>query len=321
MLDPFRIGGSFRDPSGSVYTVKGRVFRSVNPVAKKRYEFVRDSGLLKKVINIGYLINTWELDVQDWPKQLADAAYVLEHDLIPHISYPYEWCFSQLKLAAIHHLDFQLSLLDENAVLSDATAYNIQFIGPRPIFIDLLSIQPYQAGQYWTGHNQFCEQFLNPLLLRAIKGVPHNSWYRGALEGVSSKDLSLLLSLKDKFSWNVLSQVVLHAYLNKRALLRPDKAISKVKSKKKFSRLAYRGFLNQLRTWIAKLEPKDTGKTVWSEYAANNTYRSDESEFKRSLVVDFAKRRKPKKLIDQGCNTGDYSIAAIEGGADYVNNP
>ena len=87
MLDPFRIGGSFRDPSGSVYTVKGRVFRSVNPVAKKRYEFIRDSGLLKKVINIGYLINTWELDVQDWPKQLADAAYVLEHDLIPHISH------------------------------------------------------------------------------------------------------------------------------------------------------------------------------------------------------------------------------------------
>ena len=208
--------------------------------------------------------------------------------------------------------------MDENAVLKDATAYNIQFIGPKPIFIDVLSIEPYQEGQYWTGHKQFCEQFLNPLLLRSIKGIPHNSWYRGSLEGISSVDLSSLLSLRDKLSWNVMSQVVLQAKFFKQALVEPDVAIAKVKSKRSLSRLAYRGFLNQLRAWIAGLEPKDTGRTEWSEYGVCNTYQSDETELKRSLVLDFAKRRKPKRLIDLGCNTGEYSMVAIEGGAGYV---
>lgn len=48
MSDLFRNGGSFRDLSGSIYTVRDRVFRSVNPVAQKRYELIRDSVLLKK---------------------------------------------------------------------------------------------------------------------------------------------------------------------------------------------------------------------------------------------------------------------------------
>ena len=59
----------------------------------------------------------------------------------PYVSYPYEWSFSQLKAAALHHLDFNLFLLDQGATLIDASAYNIQFIGSKPIFIDLLSIK------------------------------------------------------------------------------------------------------------------------------------------------------------------------------------
>jgi hypothetical protein len=39
----------------------------------------------------------------------AGAAGVLRHDVIPFVSYPYEWPFSMLKDAAL----LQLSLLDE----------------------------------------------------------------------------------------------------------------------------------------------------------------------------------------------------------------
>src|SRR3546814_6517392 len=47
-------------------------------------------------------------------------------------------------------------------------SYNIQFDGPRPVFIDVLSFRRYREGEFWTGHRQFCEQFLNPLLMRAL---------------------------------------------------------------------------------------------------------------------------------------------------------
>ena len=78
-------------------------------------------------------------------------------------------------------------------MLSDATAYNIQFIGTRPLFIDVLSFVRYREGQVWKGHKQFCEQFLNPLLLHAYFGISHNAWFRGALEGVAVDDLAALL--------------------------------------------------------------------------------------------------------------------------------
>ena len=39
-------------------------------------------------------------------------------------------------------------------------------------------------------HSQFCEQFLNPLLLRALKGFTHNGWFRGNLDGIYTRDFS-----------------------------------------------------------------------------------------------------------------------------------
>ena len=71
---------------------------------------------------------------------------ILEHDKIQYISYPYEWSFSQLKDAAIFHLDFHLFLLKNDATLIDASAYNIQFIGTKLKFIDVLSIKKYNEG-------------------------------------------------------------------------------------------------------------------------------------------------------------------------------
>ncbi|MBF0191387.1 MAG: 50S ribosomal protein L11 methyltransferase [Magnetococcales bacterium] len=234
------------------------------------------------------------------------------------MSYPYEWSFAQLKAAALLHLDFQRFLLEKNAILTDATAYNVQFIGSKPVFIDALSLAAYQEGQFWLAHGQFCEQFLNPLLLRAKKGVPHNAWYRGTLTGISTPDLNALLSLGDKFSWNVFSQVVLPTWLERKTLNHPQAAHARINQKKNFSKTAYRGFLTLLRDWIATLVPRDTGKSVWEEYAHTNVYSETDAAIKGRVVETFANQWKPALLIDLGCNVGDYSLAALKGGADYV---
>ena len=88
-------------------------------------------------------------------------------------------------------------MLENNATLIDASAYNIQFIGSKLKFIDVLSIQKYTEGEYWIGHKQFCENFLNPLLLGSLKGIYFNNWFKGELEGISTIDLNKLLSIKD----------------------------------------------------------------------------------------------------------------------------
>ena len=154
---------------------------------------------------------------------------MVQHPKLPFISYPYEWCFTALKRAALLHLDIQMRCLEQGVALSDASAYNIQFLGPKPIFIDSLSFRRYREDEFWLGHKQFSEQFLNPLLLRALLGVTHNAWYRGGLEGIPTAELNRLLPLHRKLSWDVLTNVVMPASFQRTATggseaecLRPD---------------------------------------------------------------------------------------------------
>ena len=310
--------GSFRDPSGQVYEYNGRIFRTVNECARRAYEALRDAGVVTDLVDKRRLVQSVEVPSSAWPVSIPRAAYLLEHQRIPFISYPYEWCFGELKAAALHHLNLQLSLLAGNFALSDASAYNVQFIGPQPIFIDTLSLRPYEEGEYWQGYRQFCEQFLNPLLLRSLFGLPHNAWFRGTQEGLAVSDLARLLSLRHKVSWKVLVHVALHAKFEAGAMRAPDQAIKKAKQGRKLSRAGYRGLLTQLRNWIETLQPADTGKTVWGDYATDNSYSGDEASAKQQAIREFAAAVRPKLLIDLGCNTGDYSVAALQGGAERV---
>ena len=163
--------GSYRDPSGRVFVLGDRVLRTVMPRAAADFEFVRSTGVLQSLIAEGSAIAEEQVDPGGLPRGFNDARYVVQHPKLPFISYPYEWCFTALKRAALLHLDIQMRCLEQGVALSDASAYNVQFLGPKPIFIDSLSFRRYREDEFWMGHKQFCEQFLNPLLLRALLGV------------------------------------------------------------------------------------------------------------------------------------------------------
>ncbi len=53
-----------------------------------------------------------------------------------------------LKAAALRHLEIQIELLKNNISLSDASAYNVQFDGANPVFIDYLSFRRYVDGEF-----------------------------------------------------------------------------------------------------------------------------------------------------------------------------
>src|SRR3546814_6551581 len=148
----------------------------MNPAAAANYEAARESRCVAALVERSLLIASQEVDKAVLGAQGAGATYVVEHPKIAFVSYPYEWSFSLLKAAALLHLDLHLAALEHGMTLSDASAYNVQFLGPRPLFVDLLSLRRYREGEFWDGHSQFCHQFLNPLLLRALLGVPHNAW-------------------------------------------------------------------------------------------------------------------------------------------------
>src|SRR3990167_9134422 len=289
--------GSFRDPMGYVYEKNSRIYRVIQEVGREQYELLSKT-IIHQAMTEGYLIPSQELQPHEWPFKKINIAYVLEHQRIPYISYPYEWSFYYLKDAAIHHINFQLFLLKRNMILKDASAYNIQFIGAKPMFIDFLSLAPYHPGAYWIGHRQYCEQFLNPLLLRSMLGISHNHWFRGRLEGIATSDIARILPTHKKINWKIFTHVLLQNYLDQLAIKNQDRAILKAKNQKAFSKLAYEGLLTSTKKWIDNLKPKNTKKTLWGEYAHINTYHHDEVFKKKQFIIDFTNAIKPKILID-----------------------
>ncbi|MEM8950375.1 MAG: class I SAM-dependent methyltransferase [Pseudomonadota bacterium] len=317
MLAPDRISGSFRDPAGHVFRSGGRIFRTVTDCAVDDYEHVRDAGLFKKLAEDELITQAVEVDPDLLGETGSNTQYLLEHPKIPFITFPYEWSFSALKAAAKHHLNLHLRLLEHDVTLSDASAYNIQFVGAKPVFIDTLSLRRYREGEYWLGHRQFSEQFVNPLLLRAHLGIAHNAWYRGSLEGIANTELSSVLPMRSKLSWRVASQVVLPAMLQRRAVNAPDQSLAKM-PERRLAKSGFQAMLRQLKTWIEKLHPADVGKTVWQDYAENHSYDDPEEQAKHAFVADFVGAAKPNLLFDFGCNTGAYSALALKSGADTV---
>src|SRR5690606_250434 len=105
----------------------------------------------------------------------------------------YEWPFEMLRDAALLHLDITSRAIDDGFITKDATSYNVQFDGTRPTFIDVGSFEPLRPGEAWYGYRQFCELFLNPLVLQAVAGAPYHPWLRGSLNGISPADLAPLI--------------------------------------------------------------------------------------------------------------------------------
>jgi ribosomal protein L11 methylase PrmA len=307
--------GSFRDPGGRVFRAGDKILRTVTDAALESYAAVSQSGIMRKLADAGKLVDFADITDQAGSFGLDGAKVVLSHPPIPFISYPYEWSFSLHKAAALAHLDLQLSLLEDDFTLSDATAYNVQFEGVRPVFIDHLSIRPYRDGEIWDGHRQFCMQFLNPLLMWAVLDVQPSHWFRGSLEGIAPEDLAKLIPLRKRFNLTILSHVIAQASMQKRSV-KTTTGSAQYRTAK-LPRSGFEGMLHGLRSTIAKLEVP-SHRTVWGDYAQNTSYSDPEMEAKHGFVKEMVAAVKPEQLYDIGCNSGDYSIAALEAGAKSV---
>ncbi len=148
---------SFRDPSGFLFRQDGGLYRQVNQVYRAHYDHLIQSGLYHELVQGKLLIPHQEIFSVAGVTSSPDQYKTLCPETIPFISYPYEWCFSQLKTAALLTLEIQKTALQFGMTLKDASAYNIQFIGGRALFIDTLSFEIYQEGQPWIAYRQFCQ--------------------------------------------------------------------------------------------------------------------------------------------------------------------
>jgi len=311
------IPGSFRDPAGRVCTLEGRIFRLLSEEGADRFRAIESRDFWQHAQSNRTVIQTWRTDIPVSPPDVGfGVADVLEHAALPFISHPFEWPFHLLKRAALLHLDLHLQALESGLTMADGTAYNVQFFGTKPVFIDVLSFCPYSPGDYWFGYQQFCSSFLAPLLLSAYRDVPYNAMYRGNLTGVPIPQAAALLPARAKCRPLVLMHIIAQAWLTRR--LTKAGADLPQTARRPLSKANLAGLLKSLRSGIAGLEPLGIEKTVWSDYEGHNSYADADRAAKADFVSRHVGSRKPRLLWDIGCNTGFYSETALKAGAADV---
>jgi len=181
-----RDAASFRDPSGYVFRHAGRIHRALDARAAADLESLRECGSLDRLVADRLVVPTTFVAsplLETLSAGHPGFARFLEHATIDPITYPYCWTVSMLADAGALTLDLQLRLLETGHSLKDATAYNVQFVRTRPLFIDLASIERPPRLDIWVALGQFQQMFTYPLLLVRHRGWDLRSYFLSSLGG------------------------------------------------------------------------------------------------------------------------------------------
>jgi hypothetical protein len=299
---------SFRDPSGFLFYQNGLLYRQINLAYEKHYNQLIKSGLYDNLVKNNLLIPHEEINSLQ-----TDSGYkIIKPLLIPFISYPYEWCFSQLKDAALATLTIQKKALEYNMALKDSSAYNIQFYRGQPILIDTLSFENYQEGEPWIAYKQFCQHFLAPLTLASFTDIRLNQLSRIFIDGLPLDLVSKLLPRRTYLKFSLLSHLHVHARSQKHFA---DKTIEKnIRKIKKSSLLA---LIGNLELTVKKLQWQNRN-TEWGEYYSFTNYEKKSFNHKQQLISNFIDAIKPRSVWDLGANTGLFSRLASNKGINTV---
>jgi SAM-dependent methyltransferase len=244
---------------------------------------------------------------------------VIEHERIPFVSYPHEWCPEMLYAAAELTLDLQLRALDVGLSLKDATPTNIVFDGCQPVFVDLLSLAARPAGQaIWPAYAQFVRTFLLPLLMHRMQGVPPHEVHLTRRDGLEPEEAFQRLSWVARWSPAAFQHVTLPAWLGRLSAARTATPARQIGGDEEQAQMILRMLVRGLRRALRRVRPPVVQSSVWSDYMATSNYRDEAFQAKETFVCEALRRFAPRRVLDVGCNTGHFSRLAAEEGAAVV---
>jgi hypothetical protein len=307
-----RVGGSFRDPSGFVFERDGRILRQVNESYRDEYEAFMASGLFDELVAEGLLLAHVEVALEE--AFSSEAVRVLAPTPLRFVSYPYEWCFGQLRDAALLTLDIQRRALARGLTLKDASAFNVQFVEGRPVLIDTLSFERRREGAPWIAYGQFCQHFLAPLLLMSRVDVRLGRLLERYLDGIPLDLASRLLPRTTWARFGSLLHVHLHAMSQRRFA---NEQLEGSRLVRPIGEKGLQGLVSSLETAVRRLKWEPKG-TEWADYSTTHAYSAEDQAAKVAVVRGRLQKLRPKVVWDLGANTGEYSRLAADAGATVV---
>lgn len=308
---------SFRDPSGFVFNLDGKTYRQVNKSYTAAYDLLMRSGLYERLTTQGMMIPHTEVTGIDMG---ADGYKIIQPEPIPFISYPYEWCFRQLKDAALLTLMMVKTSMEYGMILKDATPYNIQFHRGKPVFIDTLSFEQYEPSRPWTAYRQFCNMFLFPLYLEFYLRGNIQKVLSAYLDGIPADITSRMLPLKSGLNLGVW----LHVHLQNKVTQN-----AKAKNgKETFSKKKLQNLIDHLETIILSFTGKRT-RSQWSNYYQETILGKEYLEAKEKIFRTLLEKIPVGSVLDLGANDGYFTriiagqseqVVAIDNDQECINN-
>jgi len=314
--------GSFRDPSGYIFYFQNEIYRTLDSNSFALIQQLDRDGVLIDLEKLGYLIPTTVITKTDpiyesLRENLPQENHFLHHDKVPTLSYPYEWSFSMLADSAKLQLELQLKLIEKGYSLKDASAFNVQFIHCRPVFIDIPSIEKLQHKEVWIAYGQFCQMYLFPLLLKRYKNISSKGYFFNNINGLNVEEVYHIFGPLTSFKPALFMDVFLQYYFQKSASNKNDALKQKLKKEGSHTTSQIINIKRLLRK-INKVSSVHKPIGHWIDYINKNTYSIEAEEEKINYVKEFLKKYSPQTVLDLGCNTGRYSLLASESGADVI---
>ena len=224
-----------------------------------------------------------------------------------------------LRDAARLQLTLTREALAESLITKDASAYNVQFVGSKPVFIDVGSFEKVRRGEPWAGYRQFCELFLNPLYVQAVRDVPFQPLLRGHLDGITPGVAAAIIGK----AW-----ALPQGHVHPRSAARPRR--TQVRRRRPRARRPRRAQASRLRARADRRPAAQSRKAVdrlswkqqdstWSGYGDRGHYTDRDLDAKSSFVAAaVAAIGEPDNVLDLGANDGHFSRIALDAGARSV---
>jgi SAM-dependent methyltransferase len=301
---------SFRDPAGCLEMEEDRALRTVKPEYASDTLAFLGSPVAKEWSRRGGLIET---EIIDEPRPGSEL--LLAHRRVFFPSYPWEWTPSQLGAAADLTLNLCEELIEAGWILKDATPLNVLLDGPRPVFVDLLSVQrrdPEDA--LWIAYSQFVRTFLLPLAACRSLGWPLSATL-SRRDGYEPDDLFSVLGVFQRLRAPLRALVTLPVLLGGRST---GSAPTRMRRSPPVAQAVLGHSVRGLRRSLRRLI-RPGGKSRWSGYQQEAThYSTGDIERKTGFVRECLSLAGPKYVLDIGANTGYFSRIAAASGARVV---
>ena len=311
---------SFNDENGRLFKWQGELYRAIPKQQAPLFQDLLQQGVIEELVSQKLLIET-----ESTPIKVDNCGLVLKHRRIEFVAYPKEWCGKMLQDAALLHLDFCLELERYGLITADANPLNILFDKCQPIFIDLGSIEQICEDKHrlWSGYNQFCRCFSNPLQLIAQGQGRIARWLIQDYErGILPEDVTALCDRSGLRLWQTNSRHWLKSTLRNRLppVLIPLVEQIRDRTKPLFTSsnksLSRRAFFEQICQEIVNINL--TTSSVLE--GASESINIDIHRTKLQIVESTISELKPDSILEFGNNKskGDYAKLAAEKGTQAV---